>query len=792
MKLFNKLSLKIKLFILGVLPAAILAIILSIYFTTARLNETYELLQEKERNIAVALSKASVYGVFSGNKTLLDALLKSVNNEPDILNIKITGIDGELLSESHKTTSDSEKLAKDSLSITQPIRIENITMTDPMDDLLVGTPGTTDSIIGYLTLTVSRHSVQIRQQEMLFNSFYITFFALTLIGFIAYKIGQTIGLPILRLANDVKQLQRGNFKISALDTIDQNEITTLHHGIHEMAYELENNQAQLERKVHEATQELEDQNLQLSNAQEKIIKAAEAKSTFISHISHEIRTPLNGIIGFLELTQMTRLNNEQRKLISASLISSKNLHQIIHDVLDLSQFEAGKVKLKKINLELKKVIDDVLFSLSNQATEKKVEIIFHQDADLPKFIYEDPLKLGQVIINLVSNAIKFSPNSTIHIKLKHHPSKSNHLNFSVIDTGIGISEENQLHLFDEFTQFDTRSFEQGSGLGLTISKHIMDALKGEISVESQLGKGSTFCFTLPYVPVKESSVGSINSGTQQNLSPELQGTHILVADDNEINRLLLTYILERQHAHVETANDGQQAAEMAKKRKYDLMLFDLRMPFKSGDQVLEGIRAIRQHINHNTPAIAVTAHVTSGIERANHINNFDGYLIKPIEQASLFKLITHLLSDNHDQSEPFFMANKEKNGIDAPLFDKQTALASMGNDPAVASLIINKFIKELPLQVNTLKKQLDHKEWSQAADTVHKIHGSAAYCGTKSLKFSAKEFENNLRNISSNNIDIAQQLFFKQVKDLLAQQQNIKKLMSNPLITDQIIGQSLT
>ena len=768
----NRLQLKGKLLVLGVLPAAILAIILAVYFTSSRLTEMYDLFQEKEINLAVALANSSVHGVFSGDKESLTQSISSFVQEKDVLVITITDDQNRQLAQVQKQFS--SKSNNDSVITKRPIRINPISDSDELGELFFKTDNKSD-IIGFVTLQSSLKNINQRENDILLNSLYITLLSLLIIAIIAYRIGKAIGQPILNLTNDVTQIKKGQYKLSPHRFSTHDEISILSLGIRDMAHEIETNQFRQRRKIREATQELEKQNLQLSTAQKSIIKSAEAKSKFISHISHEIRTPLNGIIGFLDFIEQTTLTKEQQKLVNASIISSKNLHQIINDVLDLAQLEAGKVKITKKIFHLKSMMENTLSTLAILATENNAVIDYQHDSALPAYISQDPTKLGQILLNLVSNAIKFSPNSTITVQLKLHDELPDQLDCSVIDKGVGISKQNHKELFKEFSQFESSSYEKGSGLGLSITQKIIAALNGKITVKSSIGKGSTFQFSVPFLsaapPISKSPINGLWNTAYLSLS----GINILVADDNEINRQLLIHLLEKQNATVECANDGKQAYEAAQQKRYDLILLDLRMPFKMGHEVLADIRSSELQLNHSTPAIAITAHVTSGVERANHINNFDGYLVKPIDHNELLHLICQLLNDaNYTQKlkadEP---SSQHSSKQSLQVFDLQATLSSMGNNPILVEQIVTKFLTELPTQIQTLKSALAKDDAEQAAEIVHNIHGSAAYCGTTLLKSCSKVLEKSLRNNSTNKIKSEVDNFFNQTTQLITKKDDI-------------------
>ncbi|MEH6504302.1 MAG: ATP-binding protein [Cycloclasticus sp.] len=774
MKLIHRLQLKEKLLLLGVLPAAFLAIILAVYFTTTRLNDTYELLHKTNQNLASSIAESAVSAVFSGDVESLDKLLNSVISEPDIISIKIIDNIGVTLSTISSNEVNSTLINKAPEKIKQAIRLKAFNGSDEFSTLMVGGQQDTDDIIGYVDLSLSYNSIKQRQRDILLNSLYITLLLLISIGVITNFISKAIGKPVLRLALDVKRITQGDFNSPIVNYNTRDEISTLTSGIQEMALTIKNNQETSQQKIADATQELRFKNERLLSAQHQIVKSTDAKSRFVSHISHEIRTPLNGIIGFLEIMKSTPMDSEQQKIINASLTSSKNLQQIIDEVLDLAQLEAGKIKVKKTNFELKKTIEEALLILSVQAQSKGVTLEYQHDIKAPKFINQDPVKLRQILINLVSNAIKFSENSSVIISLKAHKPEHNHIEICVTDHGIGISENNIGKLFNEFTQLDDATGEKGTGLGLVITKHILNALNGSISITSVLGQGSVFCFSLPFTNVEESYDELTKPDNSEQALPDLSRLTVLVADDNEINRLLLTHLLEKQNARVLCANDGQQALDLACAEQFNLILLDLRMPFKMGDEALREIRNDPQNPNYKTPAIAITAHITSGVERAHHISSFDGYLVKPIDQTEFFKLIEQLLDEHDFREKPFSLPSiAHDTSAEGDIFDYAAAKTSMKADKKLISFILNKFFAELPEQLNSISADIRLSDYESAAETVHKVQGSSAYCGTPLLKTASKQLEVDLRERNTAQIDNTLNHFTKEVEKLLGQKDDI-------------------
>jgi len=781
MKAYNKLPVQSKLLLLGVLPAAVVAITLAIYFTSTRLNDMYDLLHKTNQNLASSIAEASINSIFTGNIETLDSIISSYENETDVISISITDAFGSLLSTNHTANNNSPTAPAPTTKIVQAIQLKSISVNDDFDSLLVGSPPQTSDTIGYVSIAISYQSIQQRQYDILLHSFYITVILLIIIGIIARYISNSLGKPILDLAGNVKNITDGDYRLADIDYHSPDEISTLISGVQKMALVLEQHQDISAKKVSIATQELRLQNDKLFDAQEELIKAAREKSRFVSHISHEIRTPLNGIIGFLEIIKKTSLDETQTKLLHSSYLSAKNLHVIINEVLDLAQLEAGKVKVNRSDFNLQETIEDTLATLSVLAESNGVTVHYQHDSNAAEVINQDRVKFGQILLNLVGNAIKFSPNSTVKVSLKADKPKKNHIELCIQDQGIGISKKNINKLFRSFSQLDDATSVQGTGLGLAITKRILDALNGSINVQSTLGTGSLFCFSLPFSDAKTAVSAKYSVDTCDPSYPDLSSIKILVADDNEINRLLLTHLLEEQHAQVSCANDGQQAADLATSQDFDLMLLDLRMPFKMGNETLHEIRRDSQHRNHTTPAIAITAHITTGEVRANHISAFDGYLTKPIDHSEFFTLLEQLLGEHDSKSTPFLAVGEyQQKTHPNKVFDYERAKKNMNADSQLMNIIMAKFFSELPQLQAAVSADIKQEDLLSAAEIVHKIQGSCAYCAANALQTAAKQLEVSLRDKHNDLLQENYQQFEAEMERLLAAKPQIIRVLETP------------
>lgn len=364
-------------------------------------------------------------------------------------------------------------------------------------------------------------------------------------------------------------------------------------------------------------------------------KANKAKSQFLANMSHEIRTPLNGIIGMIDLLSMSDLNTKQAEMVNTIKSSSDRLLQIINDILDLSKIDAGKLNLKPETVDLANIIKEESVIYSTLANKKGLEYEIKIADNVPKYIIVDKNRLSQIICNLVGNAIKFTDNGKISLSVTKVKEFGNKVQFmvSISDTGIGIKKEDIPELFDYFTQLDstTRKKYQGAGLGLAISKSLVNLLGGDICVESEYGKGSTFSFTF-IADVTDKMNTDIKMVTDDILNAESQlRPKILLVEDDHVSQIVIQLLCENMGWDLQIASSGKEALSILDKEQKDLILMDIQLPEMNGFDIAKSIRSKGNH----TPIIATTAYACNDDKEKCLRGGMDDYISKPIDLKKL-------------------------------------------------------------------------------------------------------------------------------------------------------------
>ena len=467
---------------------------------------------------------------------------------------------------------------------------------------------------------------------------------------------------------------------------------------------------------------------QSENSEKKASIAAKIKENFLANMSHEIRTPLNAILGFTNILNRTNLDEQQQKHVQIIHSSGNNLLAIVNDVLDLSKIEAGMLRIEETPFRIKDIMATVEEMLSPKAMEKNIKLIVKVDEDVPQTLCGDAVRLTQIMINLVSNSIKFTQEGGVYVKVTPFKSEGEiiRLEFLVRDTGIGIPQDKQKFIFERFEQAEaetTRRF-GGTGLGLSIVKHLIELQKGKITLNSQEGAGTIFMVELPYKMTNEEAPSVKIKNNKQNIQLMNNNLNILVAEDNIMNQQLIKYLLKNWGFSFDLVFNGAQAVEALRKQDYDMVLMDIQMPEMDGHMAT---RNIRRELKSAVPIIAMTAHAMAG-EREKCINSgMNDYISKPLNEENLFDIIIKY-SKNKEKERNHTPLTVNHNVINLDYIDKFS-----NQDKEFKKEIIREFVSRVPDNIQTMEMAIHEKNYSIIHRIAHDMKTTIHFMGLTAL-----------------------------------------------------------
>ncbi len=515
---------------------------------------------------------------------------------------------------------------------------------------------------------------------------------------------------------------------------------------------LQNQKEVLEKQVDIRTEALTRSERQLKAAMNKATElaqraeqASQAKSDFLAKMSHELRTPLNGIIGMAEIVLSTDMDDRQRQMVQIIDRESSGLLRIINDILDFSKVEAGKMEIETRPFDLRTLLDEVADTLSPQAHRKGLKLDTVLPVDIPTRLKGDAMRIKQVLLNLAGNALKFTHKGEILVSgtLVKRSDQEAQIEFSVKDTGIGIPLDKQAAIFEGFTQADestTRNY-GGTGLGITISKQLVELMGGRLSLYSREHEGTTFCFTLAFdrncdSADQEPTTTALNR-KHGSVTTAKRGARILLAEDYPTNQQVAYTHLSAAGYRVDIAENGQQAVAIFQQRPYDLILMDIQMPIMDGYEATVAIRKLEAQGTdsldettadlHRTPIIAMTAHALKGDEEKCLAAGMDDFITKPIKREPLLKSVGQWVCKGHGWTVP-----REKTVTDDPQPAKssplpmafETAVEEFGDKSLVLEVAIE-LVARVRQQLKVMEASLINKEAGQINREAHAIKGGA-------------------------------------------------------------------
>lgn len=465
----------------------------------------------------------------------------------------------------------------------------------------------------------------------------------------------------------------------------------------------------------------------------ELVRLQKAKEQFLANISHEIRTPINGIAGMANLLSQHPTREERETYLDAIRHSAENLKVIINDILDLAAIESGKLRFEKIAFNLKDLLPSLVSTFTYQAKEKKISIDYSIDEKLNHILLGDPVRLNQILINLISNAVKFTHNGSINIKCseaKEHRGMS-WVNIEVTDTGVGIPKEKLNTIFESFSQADasvTRRY-GGTGLGLTIVKQLVELQNGRIHVVSREHTGSTFSVLIPYQIGKVKKITKTPKQPQKLSGIDTAQLHVLLVEDNDINRLYAKSILKNWQCHIDVAENGLVAIEKIKNNFYDVVLMDVQMPVMDGYEATKAIRSMHQ--SAKVPIIALTANATPGDVEKCLLAGMNDYLPKPFTPEDLYgKLFKDL------KIRPAFKTSPSENTRrpTSTTYNLDYLKNISGNNSEFIQEMITTFLQTLPGTLSEMKEATKSSSWEKLSRLAHQIKPSFTLMGLDVLR----------------------------------------------------------
>lgn len=459
--------------------------------------------------------------------------------------------------------------------------------------------------------------------------------------------------------------------------------------------------------------------------------AVKAKQQFLSNMSHEIRTPMNAIIGFTKVVLKTDLTTKQKEYLNAIKMSGDALIVLINDILDLAKVDAGKMTFEKTPFKMKSSISAMLHLFETKIQEKNLRLVTEYDRNIPDVLVGDPVRLHQIILNLVSNAVKFTTKGKIivSVDLLYEEEDKVIIQFAVTDTGIGIPEEKIGKIFENFQQASsgTSRLYGGTGLGLAIVKQLVESQGGTIRVKSTVDEGSTFSFTLSFQ--KTNSDAELENEIVE-LDTEIKNIKVLVVEDIPLNQLLMKTLLDEFGFAREIAENGKIAIEKLKNKDYDIILMDLQMPEMNG---FEATEYIRKTMNSKIPIIALTADVTTVDLAKCKAVGMNDYIAKPVDERLLYSKIIGILkkpklenSSTKINENQIDKSNTEKKikCIDLVYLNQRTK-----SNPKLMMEMISLYLSQTPPLIHTIKQSLEDKNWQLLGAAAHKMIPSFSIMG---------------------------------------------------------------
>tara|TARA_R110001592_G_scaffold175466_5_gene414734 strand:+ start:57836 stop:60088 length:2253 start_codon:yes stop_codon:yes gene_type:complete len=612
-----------------------------------------------------------------------------------------------------------------------------------------------EQILGVLRATPNKNWVDQRTRDISIPTILGVIFVISISFFVsAHALKVKISQPLVNVRRRLKSIHADSKeRLSLPDHLKTNEIGVLVDGFNELLDET-NAAFLIERRLRKQMQDVQNS---LKEAKAEAEMAAQAKSDFLATMSHEIRTPLSGVLGMLRFAlKDSSVHDKTRVQLDIAHSNAKALLTIINDILDLSKMEAGKLHVEMVDFDIRHEVNSAVAVLGDMAKDKSLYFKLKVADDVPQYVRSDPTRIRQVLVNLIGNAIKFTSSGgvTVNISLLEMNGDNIKLDFSIRDSGIGISEENIGKLFQKFEQADVSTTRQygGTGLGLSICKQLVELMGGTIEVSSVIGEGSNFHFELPL----EISSAEACEVEVKELLPHSHKLNVLCAEDFVTNQIIIRTLLEDMGHHVDIAENGKLALDKLQMSDYDIVLMDGRMPEMDG---LEATRCIRKGEWNNKSfsnplikVVALTANVTEE-DKQNYLNaGMNDFLRKPVDEEELHHVLSdtiYELLESGRKLKPLIRASLSELdnlfGVPSePTIDKTKQLEEESNsDPkeVLSVKLRTAFVESLPERIEEIYIYMKDKNCHELGRVFHGIKGSAGYLKDEQLEALAGELE---------------------------------------------------